>query len=80
MRAKYVPMSWKPVSVGSQKKSGSSGFWSLQPWRLQPRRAPRACEEFHKYYLEHLKYDFRADWKERKKKKEEEEKKGTKPG
>ena len=73
MRAKYVPMSWKPVSVGSQKNliSGrSGGFW----------RAPRACEEFHKYYLEHLKYDFRADWKERKKKKEEEEKKGTKPG
>ena len=37
------------------------------------------CEEFHDYYLKHLKYDFRADWVERKKKKRE-QKKGTKPG
>ncbi len=37
-----------------------------------------ACEEFHKYYLKHLKYDFKADWKEHKK--EQQQKKGTKPG
>ena len=24
------------------------------------------CQEFHDYYLEHLKYDLKANWEERK--------------
>jgi len=40
-----------------------------------------ACQEFHDYYLEHLKYDFRANWEENKKKQQQKkDKKRTKPG
>ena len=72
---------WKGLFGTTSKISAEATVGERRSYLLAKPVLDDDCQEFHEYYLEHLKYDFRANWEENKKKQQQKkEKKRTKPG
>jgi len=72
---------WKGLFVAQSEISAEATVGERRKNLLKKAEFDDACQEFHEYYLKHLKYDFRANWEENKKKQQQKkEKKRTKPG
>jgi hypothetical protein len=71
---------WKGLFVTSSKIPVEVAVGNRRRTLLKERAEFDAeCQQFHDFYLKHLKYDFKAEWEEYKKKQKEQQKKGTTP-